>query len=138
MNEICAPGSSPGVGFIAQVLFSLFRHCLTRYDFGIPSRDVLSSWMKVSSTANLSIRNNTVSTFPFSSLDKVSYRLALGVGLLLGVGGGVILAAEVGVWGLLAGPTELEVSNDMGWSLGGRWWCFNIVYYWCCFVWWCR
>ena len=71
-------------------------------------------------TANLSIGNNTVSTFPFSSSDKVSYRLALGVGLLLGVGCRVILAAEVGVWGL-AGPTELEVSNDMGgvWGVDG-------------------
>ena len=45
----------------------------------------------------------------------------MGVGLLLGVGGGVVLAAEVGVWGLLAGPTELEVSNDMGgvWGVDG-------------------
>ena len=51
--------------------------------------------------------------FAFSSSDKVSYRFALGVGLLFGVDDGVILAADVRVLGL-AGPAELEVSHDVG------------------------
>ena len=55
-----------------HVLLNLSRHCLTRYDFGIPSKTMLISCKKASPTANLSIKNND-STLHLSSSDKFSY-----------------------------------------------------------------
>ena len=43
LNDNCAPGAVPGIGFTAQRLFSLFRHCLIRYDLGILSTTIESS-----------------------------------------------------------------------------------------------
>ena len=72
-NDTWAPGSGPGVDLIKQVLLIWSRHCLMRYDLGIPSMAMLSSWIKASPTANLFIRNSTVSTFSFASGGRLLY-----------------------------------------------------------------
>ena len=43
LNDNCAPDAVSGIGFIAQRLFSLFRHCFIRYDLGILSTTIESS-----------------------------------------------------------------------------------------------
>ncbi len=50
LNDNCAPGSGPGVGFTAQMLLSLFLHCLIKYDLGIRSTIIDNSWMNSSTT----------------------------------------------------------------------------------------
>ena len=77
LKDTWAPGASPRVDLMEHALLSLSRHCLIRYDLGMPFTSIFSSWMKASPTENLSMRYRTVSTFSLSASDRLSYCLVL-------------------------------------------------------------
>ena len=119
LKEICGPGSGPGVGFTAQVLFSLSRHCLIRYDLGIPLDNIVSSCTKESPTANLSIRNSTDSTFALSLSDKLSYCFHLHGGDVVGHAGcGCCLGLAPGVECWFSGSSKELGSPFSFWLIG--------------------
>ena len=77
LKDTWAPGASPRVDLMEHALLSLSRHCLIRYDLGMPFTSIFSSWMKASPTENLSMRYRTFSTFSLSASDRLPYCLFL-------------------------------------------------------------